>query len=317
MMTQTTSRTDKKCPSWGLLILSNIVVFAIAGLFFSHPMIWTPESISYASLSSLAVISENEEREPLSYIPSPIESYFLDHGVELGLNVERPEPSGCTDWKSKTSPIASELAAFRSALRVYNAKMAAFPGTVKDLRQHISTNHSICDTLNLHPEGLKGIFPSGTLTQTSHGLLEPLFPPMRHPDFCFDGRSALMSLDYLVHDFSSYCRKLKPTSRTVLVDLGASLDFHGKKTSPAIYLTESFQRFGFHFDHIYAFEISKKEPEEVFQRIPQDLLAAYHWINVGVNSEHNSTRNPWNMIRKSYNEDDFGEYPLCTKLLCC
>ena len=123
-----------------------------------------------------------------------------------------------------------------------------------------------------------------------------------------------MTLEYLVHDFAFYCRQLKPTSRIILIDMGAALDFHGSAMSPAIYLTHVYQRFGFHFDHIYAFEIAPKQPQAVFDRVPSDLFAAYHWINVGVSPELNSTQNPWRMLLETYNEDDFGELTHCSSI---
>ena len=41
-------------------------------------------------------------------------------------------------------------------------------------------------------------------------------------------------MDYLVHDFYSMCNSLKRHSRTVFIDLGASLEFHAAEnvTSP-------------------------------------------------------------------------------------
>jgi hypothetical protein len=63
--------------------------------------------------------------------------------------------------------------------------------------------------------------------------------------------------------------------------MGASLDFHAGGQSPAIYISELYSRFGFRFDHIYAYEITKKEPTDVFERVPNELMNSYHWINVG------------------------------------
>jgi hypothetical protein len=60
------------------------------------------------------------------------------------------------------------------------------------------------------------------------GYVEPLLPPLRHPDFCKKGRNvrirAVYDLSYLVHDFGAMCRRLKRHSRIVLVDMGASLE---------------------------------------------------------------------------------------------
>ncbi len=83
------------------------------------------------------------------------------------------------------------------------------------------------------------------------------------------------------------------------------LDFHGDPmNSPPVYLLSLYRRFGFPFDHIYAFESTKKDSQEVLDAIPEDVFAAYHWINVGVSSEMSSRNNPWNLVLNSYNGDD-------------
>jgi hypothetical protein len=103
------------------------------------------------------------------------------------------------------------------------------------------------------------------------------------------------------------CRKLKRTSRIVLVDMGASLDFHGGGPSsmPAVYLTQLYRKFGFKFDHIYAYEVTPQEPAHVFERVPDELMASYHWINVGVSADPTSSLNPLKMLLQNFNEDDF------------
>jgi hypothetical protein len=63
--------------------------------------------------------------------------------------------------------------------------------------------------------------------------------------------------------------------------MGASLEFHGQSESPAIYINHIYSKFGFKFDHIYAYEITPTEPVKVFERVPNELLKSYHWINVG------------------------------------
>ena len=110
-----------------------------------------------------------------------------------------------------------------------------------------------------------------------------------------------MSLQYVVHDFAQMCRKLKRHSRIVLVDMGASLSFHGGQDSPAINLTEIYRKFGMPFDHIYAYEMTPTQPMQVVEKLPEHLQAAYHWINVGVSADRDSRVNPFNMILKNYN----------------
>jgi hypothetical protein len=173
-----------------------------------------------------------------------------------------------------------------------------------------SNRKEVCQTVQLHPDGLRGVFKSSaqvSYTQTS-GYIEPLLPPLRHPANCLKEKGFnhnLMNLDYLVHDFQSMCHRLKKTSRIVLIDMGASLFFHGGKgrsSMPALYLMDLYTKFGMPFDHIYAYEMTPTEPETVFSRVPPEyFLSAYHWINVGVSANKESPRNPLNLILNSFN----------------
>jgi len=88
------------------------------------------------------------------------------------------------------------------------------------------------------------------------------------------------------------CRQLKTHSRIVLIlinevclfDMGASLDYHkgwfasaedqsSTTVNPVLYLRDLYERFGFHFDDIYAYDISQ---EETLDRIYQILPNKYH-----------------------------------------
>lgn len=72
-----------------------------------------------------------------------------------------------------------------------------------------------------------------------------------------------------------------------------------------MYITEIYKKFGFEFDHIYAFEINEKKPTDVYERVPEYLMASYHWINVGVSPEQGNKYNPWSSILRRYTKDDF------------
>ena len=68
----------------------------------------------------------------------------------------------------------------------------------------------------------------------------------------------------------------------ILIDMGASLDFHSTKEPPIVTLLNSFEKFGFHFDHIYGFEITGTDPNKVYKDLlPEKYLHSYHWINTG------------------------------------
>jgi hypothetical protein len=198
------------------------------------------------------------------------------------------------------------LQAFRRELEEYARKVKEFE-PIGDLRLHLqeesqeqqqelllknggfslsssspSSSLDFCKLVDLHADGIQGLFPSGQLSQMmmmmmrnskesgsgsssrggGGGFVEPLLPPMRHPAFCDEGKRRILDLTYLVHDFGALCRKLKRHSRIVLFDMGASLNYHddNSREDPITHLINLFTKFGFPFDHIYAYEIKHRRP---------------------------------------------------------
>jgi hypothetical protein len=98
------------------------------------------------------------------------------------------------------------------------------------------------------------------------------------------------------------CHRLKKTSRAALIDMGASLSFHGggkdRSAMPAICLQDLFTKFGTPFDHVHAFEIKPTKPADVFSKVPRERLSACH-------ADQESHLNPLNLILDNFNEDDF------------
>ena len=263
------------------------------------------------------------------YEPSMVEKYVMDNaeGKLSYLNLTGHDGNttayGCGIWTDPTStPYYKQLRQFTTELRTYNTFVSKFKrNSPYDLRRDIREqgNHDVCDTLEVVKGGPLQIFQSGVLSRVGNdgGYVEPLLPPLRHPDLCLNKALYVMDMRYIIQDFASLCRKLKPHSRVVFVDMGAALDFHaGGKDNimPAVYITQMYQKFGFHFDHIYAFELKQKDPADVYRRIPEDLRAAYHWFNVGVDSDPDSPNNPFNILLKNFDEDDFIVVKLGKKL---
>jgi hypothetical protein len=263
--------------------------------------------------------NSSNRREPYNdYIPAVVEKYVLDHAAELHYNTPTtetgnswwwnmpPNPSGCAIWNDPTStPYYKELQQFLHELREYSQRIAAFP-PVPDLRLQMQTTpqEQVCASLELHPDGLPALFPSQQLSYTKAGYVEPLLTPMRHPSFCFDHDTYKLNMNYMVHDFPTMCRQLKNHTRTIFVDMGASLDFHAGTESPAMYILDLYHQFGFVFDHIYAFEIEEKHPTDVFAKVPPHLMASYHWNNVAVSPEPGHKFNPLDSILRHFTKDD-------------
>mmetsp|Transcript_45685 Transcript_45685/g.110691 ORF Transcript_45685/g.110691 Transcript_45685/m.110691 type:complete len:247 (-) Transcript_45685:591-1331(-) len=150
-------------------------------------------------------------------------------------------------------------------------------------------------------------FQEGYLSRTRRGgYVEPLLPPLRHPQFCRDRKSGLLDLTYLVHDFAFMCSAIEEATTTVFFDLGASLQFHDERDPPpALSLVQLYQQFGIKFDHYYAFEKTEIDANRVFDDIPTQLLPSFHWYNVGIESRDSSKRNPWISLLSKFEETDF------------
>ena len=43
----------------------------------------------------------------------------------------------------------------------------------------------------------------------------------------------------------------------------------------------------------------------VFKKVPDELMASFHWINVGVNPEHGNRLNPFTTLLNNFDKDDF------------
>jgi hypothetical protein len=172
------------------------------------------------------------------YQPGPAEEYVINNARSLGLTATKPPQPTCgifTD--SSLTDVGPDLQAYVAELDEYNRLVKAFK-PLPDLRKHLDDTKDICDRAEIHKDGLQGVFRSGQLSYLpSVGFVEPLLPPLRHPRFCDypvpessnkgNKNPYLLDLGYLIHDFAASCRKLKSSSRIVLIDMGASLMFHG------------------------------------------------------------------------------------------
>jgi len=244
------------------------------------------------------------------YQPSALEVYLLSHKKKLRYDIiswvcpiydrkERGILLSEADWDG--------LQLFIRELDEYKKLVLEFE-PISDLRY--INDENVCDMVKLHPEDMKGIFKSGQLSFSSkYGYVEPLLPPLRHPKSCTVDREYISNnytfdLSYLLHDWYTMCKNIKPTSKTILVDMGASLSFHkGDEENPIMQLIDIYNKFGFHFDHIYAFEATPTNSTEHYEMLPSNWLPSYHWINTPVVIQKESNRNPWNFL-KVFSPDD-------------
>jgi hypothetical protein len=278
----------------------------------------TNDAITAASLRAFYKDKDDNDK----YHAAPVEDHVILHAPEMGFESEA-DPTGCAIWTDPSFVHYNSLQQYLNELQHYTEWVETFPPITEDLRDLIRTQQQqsatafdvakrhVCARLLNNKKsnddgGVEQWFTqSRQLSHTQHGgYVEPLLPPMRHANICLDRDQYIMNMEYMVHDFHYLCRQLTPTSRTVFLDMGASLDFHGDLNSPAMYATKIFRKFGFVMDHIYAFEITPKEPNEVFDKVPIDWMPAYHWINVPVTPELNHARNPLSSIIATFRPDD-------------
>ena len=289
------------------------VYLAFAVGYLMHSMIDKITNLDSELSSTPQIRTASKNKSITNYVPSSCENYIMEHESELGYDTftNAINPSGCTIWKNVTATntkIYNQLQSYSINLDKYNTAVRNFE-PIPDLMIGIrDENYDVCSSTKLHERGLNGMFPSRQLSLTKSGYVEPLTPPMRSHKFCFNASIPnLMSLDYLVHDYEAMCRNLKPTSKRVLFDLGATLNLGKANGLPIMMqLMEEYEKFGFVFDHIYAFEVTKKDAQQIYEKLlPAKYFASYHWINVGVNAEEGNRMNPINSILDKFDEDDF------------
>lgn len=273
----------------GLLIATIIIHICILQLhYITEKAVWVGLSGGTNSNNTTNIYGDQTSTSSTTfeYIPAPVENLIVTSAETLGYTSQN-NPSGCDIWKANTThnEIYDSLSSYAKDLAEYNKAVANFqpiPDVFKSIKKG---DYSVCDATRIHKDGVRGLFPSNQLSLTKNGYIEPLAPPFRSNVFCTDKRH-LLSLDYLVHDFEQMCRNLKPTSRRVLIDMGAALNFHGGG-GVMLRLLQQYEKFGFHFDHYYAFEVAFTEPKKVYEELlRKEYLPIYHWINTGEREEH-------------------------------
>jgi hypothetical protein len=295
---------------FGRRLLILLVIVVLSCISFSN----FPDLTIFNMDLSTSFSSKDLTEAPVysHYIPSWSEETILDNADRFGFDPPKEGyAKGCVIWNNRSlaPELHDRLHQFLDELKEYNRRLQDLP-SMDDHRHRLQTDADACDALELHPQGLPGIFPSGQLSWSASGWIEPLFPPFRHPlSLCETPRKVhLLDTSYMVHDYAFLCRKLKPHSRTVLIDMGAALDFHKREGGipPPVQMYNAFRKLGFHFDHIYAFEMQDKVPAEVYELLPSEYMASFHWINIGVDPNKKSPANPlYNILLRHYNEDDF------------
>ncbi|GFH48575.1 hypothetical protein CTEN210_05051 [Chaetoceros tenuissimus] len=259
------------------------------------------------------------KKEYYKYNAADTEKFVMEHLNDIGFNEENHNKSkGCSTFylsdndekvNSVVSDQASKFTSYVLDLDNFTHYQNEFE-PVHDIMKAIKRSSegdipNICKLLRLHKEGsIDNFFANSELSYSSKmGYMEPLLPPMRHPRFCVERKKYLLNMDYLVHDFEAMCNALKPYSKLVMIDMGADL---ARESGPVIKLLDLYSKFGFEFDHIYGYEMKFRDPNLVYKnQLPQKYMHSFHWINVAVEKDPDSSMNPLKSIVSQFDEDDF------------
>jgi hypothetical protein len=306
------NRTSVKRGKTAPVMVAFATILLLKALFMNNEEVVSPfvsqkdEDIECRQ-SKLALVDSST----YTYEPSSIEQYIIDHTKSLGYETTGTDLANtCDIIFDDTLPIHKDLQQYFTDLKRYN-KLLRKIQPLDDLRLKFNSEREkqqACEATKLHKRGLSGIFKRDQVSNSSSvGIFEPLLPTMRSHKICTDFESNLLAMDYLVHDFYSMCLHLQKDSRLIFIDMGASLDFHDDLHGemPAIYIHSIYSKFGFKFDHIYAYEVNPKYPSKVFEAIPDELLSSWHWINVGVDARKCAKMNPFTMLADSFTPEDF------------
>ena len=95
-------------------------------------------------------------------------------------------------------------------------------------------------------------------------------------------------------------------ARLILFDLGASTysSWHTAAALGTKWFVEQFKRSKASIDRVIAFEFERHKPGEVYRGVPDDLLPAYTYVNVGVDADYNGRFNPWRWLHAVATEND-------------
>jgi hypothetical protein len=309
-ITKQRARSQRGNKRVGVLLLivvggACVVIFLLSAANSSFD---DPAAIT-SSFSSLLLEQGTNTHAYIKYKPAQVEDYVIDNAAALGYQgTGENRAHGCKIWKDpKASTIYEDLQLYRSDLQRHKAKIDSFQAKhqniLKSLRR--GAGHGICKSLDLD---FPNLFKSKQLSYTRSGYIEPLLPPQRNPEYCWytdekSRKERVLNIDYLVHDFEKMCQSLKPTSRIVMVDLGASLEF-GHTPSPFLKIYKLYQKFGFVFDHIYAFELNQFPPNQVYDALSREFMGAFHWINVGIDTKEGAKLNPFSILKENFDKDD-------------
>ena len=261
--------------------------------------------VVYLNRGMDARVSTGGRSRSSKYIPSRLERKVMKVS-RSALGYDKNGAKGCNVfWNKSDTELYGDYHQYMAKLDNFGHATSRFrvDEDVEDIRLLSDAKRKkICKKMDklLHDN----FNAKADLSLTNVGHVEPLLPPMRHPRYCEKGGPYLLNIEYLVHDFGFMCRQMKSGTRTAFFDLGASLQFHVGNSNPALNLVALFRRFGIQFDHYYAFEYTVIPPKKVYEKIPEELLPAYHWYNVPVESSPASKQNPWTSLLSKFKPED-------------
>jgi hypothetical protein len=136
--------------------------------------------------------------------------------------------------------------------------------------------------------------------------IEPIMGLLRHPNaVCVSSdENEIVRKDWLILPNAGHLHAHKRPV-VILYDIGASLYKTGFGGASQEWFVQEFAARGMGFDHIYAWEAIKHQPEEIFKDIPKDMLHKVRYYNVAVEQDPQALHNPIRLLKASAKPEDY------------
>eukprot|EP00667_Euglena_gracilis_P018641 EG_transcript_19844 len=222
-----------------------------------------------------------DERCRRAYVASPVEQFWVANIAKWPSKRHR-WPKGCAAWKEH-----------KPLFDVWLAQLAEHQTRSAPLNETVFSYHTInCP---------------GAPTRKSY--LEPLAVSLRHPYFpCADPKAQFFDTSFLAFPFAADV----PHTHAYFFDVGSTYfdtGIRGSLDSLAWFMGSYAQR-GFHFAHIYAWEIKQIDHTAYWQRVPNAFKPRMHFFNTAASANETSGMNPLRIVEWVAKPEDYVVFKL-------
>ena len=151
--------------------------------------------------------------------------------------------------------------------------------------------------------------------RTVAGTIEPLVGGLRHPlAGCKNLASKLYSYPdlivartYIAFDGAASPKlRLQPRPRAkLLFDMGARTWPQGLGVAQQPFLIDSYMRNGISFDRMLLWEAKQMNGNQIFAKVPRELLAKYQYFNIPVDTNFSDPGHPFSVLKQLARPADY------------